>query len=96
MTLACATFQVRDLDLPDRPALAAANDLGTAVDRVQRLHEQFRDQLAANSEGAGGRISQRLVVLEQRPDGEPGSLLLVEHQRASAPSVLPARALSRP
>lgn len=66
-----ATFEIRDLDLPDRPALAAADDLAAAVQHVQRLHHESRGQLAANGEGGSGRIWQRLVVLEQRSDGDP-------------------------
>ena len=47
-----ARFEVRDYDLADRPPLAHALDYSSALRVIQRLHQQFWDQIEANGEGA--------------------------------------------
>jgi hypothetical protein len=61
-------FQIRDLDLPERPALARVDGYTAALGEVDRLHQRFYDQLEANGEG-GFQAHQRLVVVELGDDG---------------------------
>ncbi len=63
-------FEIRDLDLPDRPALAYTLDYDQALSAIERLHQQFQDQLHANGEG-GTNIHQRLIVKEWVDGGPP-------------------------
>ena len=62
-----ARFEVRDDELPERPPLACTEDYPAALAALERLHEQFRDQLEANGEGgaeACQRLSIRIVTLD--------------------------------
>jgi hypothetical protein len=63
-------YEIRDHDLPDRPPLATAPDYSAAVAEVERLHEEFREQLDANGEG-GTNIWQTLRIDELQPDQPP-------------------------
>ncbi len=63
-------FEIRDLDLPDRPALAYTLDYDQALQKLERLHQQFQDQLHANGEG-GTNIHQRLIINEWVDGGAP-------------------------
>jgi len=65
-------FEVRDDNLPDRPPLAAADDYDAALNQIDRLENDFFDQLDANGEGATG-ISLRLRV-DQLTRGQPPQL----------------------
>jgi len=55
-------YQVRDFDLPNRPALARNDTYPAALRAVEQLHQDYRESLAANGEGTAG-LSQRLMVL---------------------------------
>ncbi len=55
-------YQVRDYDLPDRPALARTDTYPEALRAVDQLHQAYRRSLAANGEGTAG-LSQSLMVL---------------------------------
>jgi protein involved in polysaccharide export with SLBB domain len=61
-------FEIRDLDLTLRPALARAGGYTAALRQVDRLHQNFYDQVEANGEG-GFQADQRLVVVELGDDG---------------------------
>ena len=61
-------FEVRDDELPDWPPLTWTDDYSAALAEVERLHEQFRDQLEANGEG-GGEAWQRLSITLVACDG---------------------------
>ena len=63
-------FEVRDDDLPERPALARADDYPAALRAVERLQEEFLDSLEANGEGSAG-LSLRLRVVELAPNWPP-------------------------
>lgn len=62
------TYEIRDDQLPDRPPLATAADYSGALAELQRLHEEFRDQIAAGGEG-GNTALQRLAI-DEILDGE--------------------------
>ena len=61
-------FEVHDDELPDWPPLAWSDDYSAALAKVERLHEQFRDQLEVNGEGSG-EAWQRLSVVLVAYDG---------------------------
>ncbi len=70
MTTHPQRYQIRDHDLPDRPPMATAGDYLAAVAEVERLHEEFLDQLYANGEG-GNSLWQTLRVDELQPGLPP-------------------------
>ncbi len=59
MTIEPVAYQVRDLDLPAQPTLAHHGAYTDAVAHVQRLHEQFYDQLQATPKAAAAAGSAR-------------------------------------
>ena len=62
-------YAIYDDELPTRLPLATAADYPTALTEVLRLHEEFRQQLAANGEGCSD-IWLTLRVDELQP-GQP-------------------------
>ncbi len=58
-------FVVCDAALPERLPLLRTDTLEQAQAAVERLHEQFREQVAANGEGGAARLFQAVAVHEQ-------------------------------
>ena len=67
-----AGFLVLDPDLPRRPPVARTASYSDALAAVDRLQEQFHDQVDANGEGGAATVL-RLVVVPVDGDGRPGA-----------------------
>ncbi len=64
-------YRVLDLDLPDRPPLAEAEDYDAALRLLTGVQEAFYDQLDANGEG-GGPVRLALVLIPVDATGAVG------------------------